>query len=186
MKESTPPVEGMLQIGRVLKPHGLGGEARVDITSDRPERVEAGAEFHVGTDEAPELLPGADPAGTTAVGIPGKTVVLQVAEVRRHQQRWLMKFSGVRSKEDVEKYKGQALWAEPLEDPGELWVHELIGCRVIDSDGVDRGEVVSVQDNPASHLLVLDTGPLVPVRFVVSGPTNGQVNIEAPEGLFDL
>ncbi len=48
----------------------------------------------------------------------------------------------------------------------------------------EHGRVESVQANPASDLLVLDTGPLVPLRFVVE-QRDGTVVVDAPEGLFD-
>ena len=48
-------------------------------------------------------------------------------------------------------------------------MHELVGARVVDAGGVDRGLVVTVVANPASDLLELDSGALVPLRFVVGG-----------------
>ena len=82
--------------------------------------------------------------------------------------------------------RGLELRAEPIEDPDELWVHELIGCRVLSADGVDRGPVVAVQENPAADLLVLESGALVPVVFEVDGPVDGTVHVEVPDGLFEL
>ena len=35
-------------------------------------------------------------------------------------------------------------------------------------------------------LLVLDTGALVPVVFVVGTPTDGVVQVDTPDGLFEL
>ena len=78
------------------------------------------------------------------------------------------------------------LLAEPIDDPDTLWIHELIGCRVRSQDGVDRGVVESVQANPASDLLVLDSGALVPLRFVVGEPADGVIAVDVPDGLFDL
>jgi 16S rRNA processing protein RimM len=46
--------------------------------------------------------------------------------------------------------------------------------------------IEAVQDNPAADLLVLDTGALVPVVFVVDGPTDGVVRVDTPHGLFEL
>ena len=76
--------------------------------------------------------------------------------------------------------------AEPLDDPDELWVHELIGAPVQSVDGSAVGVVDAVQWNPASDLLVLDNGALVPVLFVVERRDDGTVVIDPPEGLFDL
>ena len=85
------------------------------------------------------------------------------------------------------------LRAEPPEadddDDDALWVHELIGAEVVDADGVDRGRVEAVLDNPASDLLVLDSGALVPLPFVVRLGTCRRRAVCAstcPTGLFDL
>lgn len=97
-----------------------------------------------------------------------------------------MTFRGCTTREGAEALRGRVLYAEPLEEEGTLWVHELIGCRVVSSDGVDRGVVASVQENPAADLLVLESGALVPVVFVTGPPAEGVVQVDTPDGLFDL
>ena len=52
-------------------------------------------------------------------------------------------------------------------------------------DGTSVGTVTEVQANPASDLLVLDTGALVPVVFITEHG-GGTLTIDPPEGLFDL
>ena len=94
-------------------------------------------------------------------------------------------FDGITGREAIEERRGQALFAEPIEDTGVLWVHDLVDCIVIDG-GIERGTVVALQDNPASDLLVLDNGMLVPLNFLVDGPTDGKLYTETPVGLFDL
>lgn len=133
------------------------------LTTDRTERVEPGS----------ELL--------------GDAGTLVVEAARPHQDRWLVTFRGVATREDAEALRGQVLRAEPLSaEEGTLWVHELVGCHVVSSDGVDRGVVDAVQANPAADLLVLDTGHLVPVVFVTGPPDGGVVRVDVPDGLFDL
>jgi len=112
-------------------------------------------------------------------------------EVRRsspHQGRHLVVFDAIVDRTAAETWRGVVLHAEPLPalDDGTLWVHELVGCRVLDTAEVDHGEVREVQANPASDLLVLDTGALVPLRFVTDGPTDGVVHVDVPAGLFEL
>jgi 16S rRNA processing protein RimM len=97
----------------------------------------------------------------------------------------VVRFAGVTSREEVEALTGSVLRAEPQEGAEGLWVHELIGARVYDQAGEDRGPVVAVEANPASDLLVLESGALVPLRFVV-GTEGGRVTVEVPSGLFDL
>ena len=77
-----------------------------------------------------------------------------------------------------------AIYAEPIDDPAALWVHELIGSDVVDVDGTARGRCVSVVANPAADLLELDSGALVPVVFVVRH-ADGVVVIDPPAGLLD-
>jgi 16S rRNA processing protein RimM len=146
----------------VAKAHGLNGEVNVALVTDRTERLDPGSVLQ--TDRGP----------------------LVVASSRRHGDRWLVRFRGHDDRDAADRLRGLVLCAEPLDDPDELWVHELVGCRVVSADGVDRGTVDSVQDNPAADLLVLDSGALVPVVFIVDGPADGVVHVDVPDGLFEL
>ena len=76
------------------------------------------------------------------------------------------------------------LSAPPLDDPAALWVHELVGAEVVDTAGLPLGTVDAVQANPASDLLVLAGGGLVPLRFVVAHEP-GRVTVDPPPGLLD-
>ena len=149
-----------------MRAHGLRGQVVVELTTNRAERVAVGSSLHAGDRRLTVVASAVAPAGTG-------------------HARWLISFEGVRSREAADALRGQALCAEPIDDPSEMWVHDLIGCQVIDAGGVDRGAVTGVVANPASDLLELDTGALVPLVFVVSSE-GGVVRIEAPEGLFDL
>ena len=151
----------MLEVGRVRKPHGVRGEVSVEFVTDRAERRQPGARFE--TDHGELVVIGARPNG----------------------QRWLLTFEGVVTREQAEDLRGVVLRAEALDDPDELWVHELVGCEVFDAvAGVNRGEVVAVVDNPASDLLELASGALVPLTFVTER-RDGVIVVEPPPGLFD-
>ena len=152
----------LLEVGRIGRPHGLRGEVVVLLTSDRAERLAPGAVLQ--TDGGP----------------------LVVERSRPHQDRHLVLFEGVVGREGAEALGGTVLRAEPIDDPDALWVHDLIGTPVEETDGTVRGTVVEVQENPASDLLVLDTGALVPVTFVVAHHPGDRVVVDPPAGLFDL
>ncbi len=78
------------------------------------------------------------------------------------------------------------LGAEAVEIPGKLWVHELVGALVFSTDGTPLGTVRAVEANPASDLLVLETGGLIPLRFVTeSDAAAGTLVVDIPEGLLD-
>ena len=107
-----------------------------------------------------------------------------VESSRRHQARWLVRFAGVADRTAADQLRGTILLAPPLEDADAFWVHELIGATVVDRDGQERGTVTAVEANPASDLLVLSDGHLVPLRFVVERAP-GRLIIDPPAGLFD-
>lgn len=151
----------LLEVGRIGKPHGLCGEVVVTSITDRDERWTPGSVFE--TDQGP----------------------LAIASSRPHQGRWLVRFDGTADRSEAEALRGLVLRAEALDDPATLWVHELIGCTVVDRAGLVRGTVESVEENPASDLLVLDSGALVPARFIVGTPVDGRVEVDDPDGLFD-
>lgn len=156
-----PAESHLLSVGRTGRAHGLKGEVVVKLTTNRLERVAPGAVLHAG--DRP----------------------LVVLASRPHDRSHVVRFEGVDDRTAAEAVANTELHAEPLDDPDELWVHELLGAVVVDQDGVERGVIEAVEANPASDLLVLDTGALVPVRFVV-GADAGRVTVEVPDGLFEL
>jgi 16S rRNA processing protein RimM len=146
----------VLEVGRVVKPHGLAGEVIVELTTNRTDRLAAGAVF-------------------------GE---LEITAVRPHQHRWIVSFAGVVGREAAEALRGRVLSAEPIDDPDALWIHELIGAHVVDVNGHALGAVTAVEANPASDLLVLEAGGLIPLTFVVEHGL-GRVVVDIPEGLLD-
>lgn len=150
----------LLEIGRIAKAHGLRGEVMATVSSDRPERVRAGAIWYV-------------------AGRP-----LTVEAIRPHQQRWIVSLSGVESREAADALRTLVVHGEPIADDDALWAHDLVGAEVATPDGRTWGHVVAVVANPADDLLELDDGTLVPAGFVVdeSGLPDRLV-VEPPEGL---
>ena len=154
-------ISELLEVGRVTKPHGVRGDVIVALVTDRLERVAPG----------------------TVLDGEGRRLV--VARSSPHQAAHIVHFEGVDDRTGADALRGVVLRAEPIDDPDELWVHELIGALVVDVDGNARGVIEAVQANPASDLLVLDSGALVPVRFVVDRRDHVVV-VDAPAGLFDV
>ena len=111
---------------------------------------------------------------------------LLVLRSTAHQSRYIVTFEGLQGIDDAEAIRGERLFAPPLDDPDALWVHELIGSEVETVSGEVVGVVESVQANPASDLLVLDGGAMIPLRFVVGRSQGGRVRVDIPDGLLDL
>jgi 16S rRNA processing protein RimM len=122
--------------------------------------------------------------------VDGDDRTLTIVSVRPHQDRWLVEFDGVRGRESAEALSGATLLAEPVtDDPDGYWVHDLIGATVVDAAGVGHGTVVNVLDNPASDILELDNGLLIPLRFVQWDSTAAEgsrrLMVDGPAGLLD-
>jgi 16S rRNA processing protein RimM len=151
-------------VGRIAKAFGLRGEVIVDALSNRPGRFAPGSVLFAGSTE----------------------LVITRAHRHGHGQRWIVAFSGVGTRREAEELRGQVLRAEPQPTRrGELWVHELVGATVFDAAGARLGEVTSVEANPASDLLVLDSGALIPLTFVLESAAD-RIVVDPPAGLLEL
>ena len=151
-----------LEVGRIIKAHGLKGQVLVDLWTDRTERLDPGTVL------------------TTARG----SVTVVAASV--HQpKRFIVSLEGVHSRESAERLRGLVLSAPRIDDDDVIWIDDLFGAEVFDARGTRRGVVVDVEANPASDLLVLDDGALVPLTFVTRVVANERIDVDAPEGLFE-
>jgi 16S rRNA processing protein RimM len=159
--ESSSGRPALLEVGRVARPHGLDGEVVVDLVTDRTERLCSGSVL-------------ATPAGAELV----------VRDARPFGERWLVNFEGVTDRSAAERIRGLALLAPPIEDEDTLWIDELVGSSVADKDGKHLGTVSAVVANPASDLLELEDGGLIPLVFVVSRSEQSIV-VDVPEGLLE-
>lgn len=162
-----PTHASRLEVGHIARAHGLRGQVVVELVTNRAERVAPGS---VMTDPAGRRFEVTASAPHGAVG---------------GRQRWVVTFAGVGTREEADALRGTVLTGEPIADDDALWVHDLIGSLLVDLDGAPLGTVVSVQSNPASDLLVTETGALVPLRFVHDRQPR-RLTIDAPPGLFDL
>lgn len=150
-----------LEVGKIDKAHGVRGDVVVTLLTDRDERVAAGAElFHDGGSYT-------------------------VVSSRPHQHRYIVVFEEINGREQADEARGTMLYGEPIDDPDVLWVHELINSPVVDVDGESLGTVVTVEENPASDLLVLDDDSLIPLTFLVEQRDDGTLVVDPPQGLFD-
>ena len=136
----------------------------MDLWTDQVQRLDAGSVLH---------------AGPRALRVN--------ASRRASGDRWIVFFEGVSDRVAAESLHGLELEAAPLEVPGTLWVHELVGAAVRDAQGADLGRVTAVDANPASDLLVLESGGLIPIRFVTDHDVGARtIEVDIPEGLLDL
>lgn len=184
----------LVQIGRVIKPHGVRGELVVAPTTDDPEGRFARGECVLGKQA-------------------GKETTLKIKSMRPHQGRLLVAFEQVPDRTAAESLRGMKFFAEPVfdEDEDSYYDFELVGLRVLNCGAVDEetanarayegaqpepfdiGEVVGVVRGPVQRLLEvsLDSGGEALVPFVhaivpIVDLDNGAIVITPPEGLLEL
>ena len=152
----------LLEVGRIVRAHGLRGQLVVDLWSPRRERLAAGSRLST-------------PQG-----------MLVVREAHPHGPLFLVSFEGIERREDAEPWRGVVLSAPQTGDgdDGTIWIDDLFGAAVYDQAGRHRGTVVGVEANPASDLLVLDDGTLVPLHFVTRVAAHERVDVDVPDGIF--
>ncbi len=157
---------GRLEVGRISRAHGLKGDVVIAPISNRPERFAVGSTLFDAHDRA-----------------------YLIAASRPQSHQFVVRIDGMNTREIAESLRGTLLFGDPLGElpEGEMWVHELVGAECVLTDGTSCGRVRTVQENPAHDMLVLSTGVLVPMVFVVDHDrSNRVVKIDPPAGLFEL
>ncbi len=133
-------------VGRIGKAHGIRGEVTVEPTTDEPDRRYAdGARLLVRR-----------PAG----GPVPEHAVLTVTSTRWHQSRLLVRFAELLDRTAAESARGLSLVVEVRpderpEDPEEFYDHQLVGLRVVTTDGAEVGTLAEVLHSGAQDLLVV-------------------------------
>src|SRR3954447_17690780 len=131
-----------IALGIIRKAHGIRGEASVEAWSDSPERF---------NDVSSVTLVSPDESSTRDVSI---------ESVRLHAGRALVKFAGIESPEEVQLLQNWTVevpssQARKLDEDG-YFLHDLVGLRLIDAEGVDRGKVIEIEETGGGVLLVVE------------------------------
>lgn len=143
--------QDLLRVGVISNTHGIKGEVKVFPTTDDIERFNDLREVLLDTGK--ELIP------------------LKITEVKFFKNLAILKFDGVDSINDIEKYKGKDLLitreqAVPLAE-NEYFICDLVGCIVVTESGEPVGELTDVLQTGANDVYLV-TAPdgeeiLIPV-----------------------
>jgi len=131
----TEPREGFTAVGRVLRPHALRGEVRVEAFSPTARNIQRGR---------PVYLDGV------------RRIVL---EARNDRGAWILRLGGLTDRNAVESLRGKLLEtpdSEVLRDDDESYfIHELIGLRVSTTQGEELGSIVEVTPTGSNDVWVV-------------------------------
>lgn len=129
--------EGHLAVGRIVAPHGLRGEVKVQLHTDFPERFAPGQTVLLGQDLEP----------------------VEVTASRPHKGHMLVRFHGVEDRTDAEVLRGEWLFipeeaAMELEE-GVYYIHQLLGLEVRTEEGRVLGQITDVLVTGANDVYVV-------------------------------
>jgi 16S rRNA processing protein RimM len=170
--------EPLVAVGEVLKPHGLHGEVRVRVLTDRPkERFGA---LHECLLWQPEI---------------DRRESCQIESCRFEGDTLLVKVDGVDSPERARRLAGRLLAVErqqALPPPeGSFYPWQMHGARVETRDGRLIGRFTGIEEG-AQELWVITDGererliPAVPEIVVEVSVAEQRIVIDPPDGLLEL
>ncbi len=132
---SAEPREGYTALGVVLRPHGLKGEVRVFAFAEGAPNLQVGRRATIGEQE------------------------YRVVTARPDKEAWVLRLSGVGSREDAEAIRGGLMEApdEDVErdDEESYFIHELVGIEVFTEAGERLGRITEVLQPGANDVYVV-------------------------------
>jgi 16S rRNA processing protein RimM len=177
-------------VGRIRKAQGIRGEVTIELLTETPERFFArGQRVFAGTVDG-ELA--RDPADRHN---PESRQALVVEDVKPFKGGLIVKFDAIADRTAAELWRLRYVLVpmdelEPLKDD-EVFVHELIGMRVLGEKGDVLGEVSCTYDLPQGLTLEVRTergDVLIPYRPSVIFDVDRSartLTVDAGCGLFD-
>ncbi len=116
----------------------------------------------------------------------------RIRAVRAHRGRLLVFLEGVDDATAAEAFAGAELALDEsavVLDSNEYFDADLIGCTLVDENGVALASVVGVEHYPGSDMLVVGTGrtlvPLVAAFVARVDVAAKQIAVTLPPGLLD-
>ncbi len=171
-------------VGLITRPHGVRGEVKVEIWSDVPNRFDPGRELLVETDRSTIRK-------------------LRIASFRPARGGGIVHFDGCRDRNQAEALRGAQLAIPRSEVPaapaGQYYHFDLVGCRCVDAELGELGEVQAVAEDGGGVLLEVampspDAGATTPrilsvpfvQAFLESVDVAGkQIRLRLPPGLVE-
>lgn len=174
------PDELLLPIGRIRKAHGIKGEVSVEYYADSPDLLRGGVYLRQ----------------------PGQGAVLYpITSFRAHHGALLVLFKGITDRNAAETLRNLDILIPenrlPEPDDGTIYLHEILGLRVIAVDAPgsesDWGTIADIADNAGQEMWTISQPGAADVLFPASPELvlgfdldARVVRIAPPPGLLDL
>lgn len=161
-----------LTVGFIRRPHGIRGELIMDIHTDFPDRLRAGAKVFLGEERQPAKLASARPHGTSL----------------------LVSFRGTDSPEMAGRWRNTWVYVTAADRPplpdGKVYQYQIIGLRVVTDEGRELGLLTEIIETGANNVYVVKAEdgkeillPAIPDVILGIDLPNGEVKVHLLEGL---
>lgn len=130
-------------VGRVRRAHGIRGELAVEALTDEPDAIFAAGRRVF--------------AGTRQGDVAADARELRIAHSSPFKGGWIVSFEGINDRSTAETWRDRYLLlpeneiAPPAD--GEIFIHDLVGMRVVRITGEEIGEVTSILEVPQGLLM---------------------------------
>jgi 16S rRNA processing protein RimM len=170
--------KNLVSCGKVLKPHGLKGELCIALYADSPFFLDSLGRLYL-QKEGQKPRP------------------FRLLSWRPHQNKVLVFFENIIGRDQAEEWRGAEVLVRekdlPPKDEGEVYLYELLDCRVYLPDGGFLGVLKDVQVHSGSEVWVIITDNEEEVLFPANEEfvedvdlTQKRIVINPPEGLLDI
>lgn len=174
LPDGAAAVSDLVIVGRIRKPQGIRGEVTVELLTDEPDRFFAeGARLFAGTVDGD---PAPDPADRRNRDSRHE---LTVEHAKPFREGLIVSFAQIPDRSAAELWRQRYLLVPaaeltpPAED--EIFMHELIGMRVVTDTGTELGVVNGLYELPQG--LTLDVAPVpqvAPAATAGEAPRRGE------------
>lgn len=168
--DRTRPDARYVELAWIVKPHGLDGEVRADLNTDFPERLPQWP--------ALELAQEGDVREVRVDSVRGIT-----------GGRAIVKVAGVEDRDAAEQLRGATLRVRrddiPPPPDGEFYDFQIMGLRVVTTDGRDLGRVRDIIRTGANDVFETDEAMIPAVDTFVREISleRGEIVVNEVEGL---
>ena len=134
-------MDDLLRVGVITSTHGIRGEVKVFPTTDDPQRFKK--------------------LKKCIVCLRRENIDLEVASVKFFKQYVILKFKGYDSINDIEQFVKSDLMVTRENavkcEPGEYFICDLIGLKVITDEGSELGMLTDVLETGANNVYEVTT-----------------------------
>lgn len=156
-------------VGRVRRAHGIRGEVVIEALTDAPDAIfAAGRRVFAGTRDG-ALSPGAPE--------------LRIVRASPFKGGFIVSFEGIATRNDAERWRDRYLLLpdDEIEPPSEeeIFIHDLVGMRVVRMNGEQIGEVTQVFELPQGLVMEVRRDGTKPVLLPFDDQTVTEVDSAA-------